>query len=86
MYEDIYWFYTPQETEGTTEFDYPIGEQIPYCSHWEAVRKVSNGYEPTSVLGNQQITSKDTMGFTSVLTNFESTEGVNECDWWLGYC
>lgn len=82
MYEDIHWFHTTPETEGTTEQDYPIGEQIPYCSHWETVRQISNGYEPSVVLGNQQQTLQDIMGFTSIFPDFESTEGVDGSDWW----
>ena len=83
---DIYGFHTTYETEATTELDYPIGEQIPYCEHWETVRQISNGYEPITLLGNQQWPSEYTMGFTSVFTDIESTEGTDECDWWLGYC
>ena len=79
---DFYGIYTTYETEGTTEFNHPIGEQIPYCEYWQAVRKVSNGNEPTSILGNQQWSSKDTMGQPGVFSDFESSEGIDECDWW----
>lgn len=80
---DIYGFYTTYETERTPELDHPIGEQIPYCKYWKAVREISDGYEPTSLLGYQQWSIEDTVVFASVLSNFESTEGVDECDWWV---
>ena len=82
MSYDLYWIYTPQETEGTTEFDHPIGEQIPYCEHWQAVRKVSYGHEPTSLLGYQQWPLQDFMGEPSVFSDFESTEGTDASNWW----
>ena len=79
---DIYGIHTTYETEGTPELDHPIGEQIPYCEHWKAVREISNGNEPTPVLGHQQWSVQDTMGQPSILNDFESTEGIDECDWW----
>jgi len=80
---DIHGFHPTYETETTTELDHPIGEQIPYCKYWETVRKVPNGYEPTFVLGNQQWSLQNTLGEPGILTDFKSTEGIDECDWWL---
>ena len=79
---DIYRLHTSQETEGTTELDHPIGEQIPYCEHWEAVRKIVSRYEPTPVLGNQQWPLQDFVGEPGIFANIESSERIDECDWW----
>ena len=79
---DIHGFHTTYQTEATTELDHPIGEQIPYCEHWETVRQIVSRNEPTLVLGNQQWPLQDFMGEPSIFTDFESTEGVDECDWW----
>ena len=86
MYEDIYWFHTTPEAEGTTECNYPIGEQIPYCSHWTSVRKIFNGNEPSALLGHQPQALQDTMGFTGLFANIESSEGTDECNWWEWNC
>ena len=79
---DLYGIYTTYETETITEFDHPIGEQIPYCEYWETVRKISNGYEPTPILGHQQWPLQDFMGQPGIFANIESSERVDECDWW----
>mgnify|MGYP003640450665 CR=1 FL=1 len=82
MYENIYRFHTTQETEGASEQDHPLGEQIPYCIYWETVRKISNGNEPSFILGIEQFTKPDPLVCTSILNDFESTEGIDESDWW----
>lgn len=79
---DIHGIYTTQETEGTTELDYPIGEQIPYCVNWQTIWEINGRYEPFIILGNQQWTLHNTMVFPSIFPNIKSTKGIDECDWW----
>lgn len=85
MKYDVYRIYTTQEAERTSELDYPIGEQIPYCKYWEAVRKVTNGNEPTFVLGHQPWTLQDSVGESCIQSDIESSEGTDASDWWEWY-
>ena len=79
---DIHGIYTTYKTEGTTELDHPIGEQIPYCIHWQTVREIISRNEPTPVLGHQQRPLQDFVGEPGIFANIESSERVDECDWW----
>ncbi len=80
--QNIPGLHSPRQTETTTEFDYPIGEQIPYCEYWKAVREISDGNEFAFVLGNQQLTLQDFMGEPSIFTDGESAQGIDASDWW----
>ena len=84
--EDVHWFHTTSEAEGDNPVDFEIGLEVPYCEYWEAVRQVTTWHESASLLGTERRSLQDTMGEPSILTDFESTEGTDECYWRLGYC
>ena len=79
--QDIHRLHTTSETEGTPECNHPLGEQIPYCIHWETVREISNGDEPSFILGYQQEALQYFMGFPGVFPIRESTQGTDASDW-----
>jgi len=83
MYEeDVHRFLTPQSTEGDSESNIEWFGEVPYCFHWKTVRQISDGGEHSSLLGDKPQTVKDTVGFPSILPNPESTQRIDECDWW----
>ena len=84
--ERIYWLYTTSETERDYSIDTWFNEQVPYCEHWQTVRQVSNGYEPTVVLGDQRQTMQNPLGLACLLSVCEGPQRTIQCDSCVGYC
>ena len=80
--QNIHRLHAPSETERTTELDYTIGDQIPYCEYWQAVREISDGNELAFILGNQQEAVQYIMGEPSIFTIGEGSQGTDASDWW----
>ena len=79
---DVYGLHTALPTEGDLELDHPLGEQIPYCEHWQTVWQISDGDEFTIVLGDQQWPLHNPVGEPGLFSNIESTEGIDAGHWW----
>ena len=86
MSYDVYRLHTPPETEGTTESDYPVHGEVPYCEHWQTVWKVSDGHEPSTILGYKQLSMQDLMGESSIQSSGEGAQGIDASDWWEWNC
>lgn len=51
-HEDLYWIYSPSETEGDDYWHFVELSEIPYSMCGKAIWKVTDGDKPSVILGN----------------------------------
>ena len=76
---------TTRQTESNPGGNHTIQGEVPHRQYWKTVWEITNGYEPSAILGHKPQALPDFMGIACVFTSTESTQGTDDGDWELWY-